>query len=382
MKRKTIPAREHYADKIEELGFFYHPDYWGEGRYYEFTQEETDRLETATRELYSMACDAAEHIISNNLYAEMRIPEAVRAYINHSWLDDELSVYGRFDLYFDGRDIKLYEFNADTPTSLLESSIIQWNWKEECFPEQDQFNSIHEALVQSWKDIDEQNGIDRLFVACSRENEEDLWNLRYMAYTAMEAGLDVAEVDMDQLYYNNGLLLAQSGEVVRDCFKLYPWEWMFNESPEACGARLHWYEPMWKALMSNKMILYTMYLLFPDSPYLLPTWNFLPTSVTRTAVVPASIGRDRRRLWRGRIHIPGIEATPLFRGASPCHRQLDNWWRTGRHRHPRNQRTDNGKYVHVRSAHHCLISVNCSVSYFFCTFAPFFNRIYYGLIED
>ena len=291
MKRKTIPAREHYADKIEELGFFYHPDYWGEGRYYEFTPEETDRLETATRELYSMACDAAEHIISNNLYAEMRIPEAVRAYINHSWLDDELSVYGRFDLYFDGRDIKLYEFNADTPTSLLESSIIQWNWKEECFPEQDQFNSIHEALVQSWKDIDEQNGIERLFVACSRENEEDLWNLRYMAYTAMEAGLDVAEIDMDQLYYNNGLLLAQSGEVVRDCFKLYPWEWMFNESPEACGARLHWYEPMWKALMSNKMILYTMYLLFPDSPYLLPTWNFLPTSVTRYCRKPI-LGRE------------------------------------------------------------------------------------------
>lgn len=291
MKRKTLPCRECYAEKIEELGFFYHPDYWGEGRYYEFTSEEIAELERATQELYAMACDAAEYIVANNLYAEMRIPESVRAFINHSWLNDELSVYGRFDLYCDGKEIKLYEFNADTPTSLLESAIIQWNWKEECFPDKDQFNSIHEALVQSWKDIGQANRIEQLFVACSRENEEDLWNLRYMAYTAMEAGLNVAEIDIDQLYYQNGFLYAPGGEAVRNCFKLYPWEWMFNESPEACGANLHWYEPMWKAVLSNKLILYTMYLLFPDNKYLLPTWNFLPASVTQYCRKPI-LGRE------------------------------------------------------------------------------------------
>lgn len=291
MERKEIAARENYVQKIEELGFFYHPDYWGEGCYYAFTSEEITALEKATQELYGMACEAVEHIISNDRLAEMRIPVAVKDYIIQSWEKDELSVYGRFDLYFDGKDIKLYEFNADTPTSLLESSIIQWNWKEECFPDKDQYNSIHEGLVQSWKDIHQQNGIDRLFVACSRENEEDLWNLRYMAYTAIEAGLDVAEIDMEQLFYQNGILHASSGEAVSHCFKLYPWEWMFNESPEACGARLHWYEPMWKAVMSNKLILYFMYLLFPDSPYLLPTWNFLPNAVRSYCRKPI-LGRE------------------------------------------------------------------------------------------
>ncbi len=291
MKRKTLPVRKNYEEKIEELGFFYHPSYWGEGRYYEFSMKEVSALEEATKELYEMACHAVEYILSNHLCDAMLVPKAVQSYLYESWEKDELSVYGRFDFYFDGKEIKLYEFNADTPTSLLESSIIQWNWKEECFPDNDQYNSIHEGLVQSWKDIQERNAIERLFMACSRENEEDLWNLRYMAYTAIEAGLDVAEIDIDQLYYRNGRLQLDGGETVRNCFKLYPWEWMFNESPEACGAPLHWYEPMWKALMSNKLILYYMYLLYPNSRYLLPTWNFLPSSVARYCRKPI-LGRE------------------------------------------------------------------------------------------
>lgn len=291
MERKTLAPRADYAKKIEELGFFYHPDYWGEGRYYAFSMQEITALENATRELYAMTCDAVEYILANDRLAEMHIPAGVRDYIRRSWDADEWSVYGRFDLYFDGREIKLYEFNADTPTSLLESSVIQWNWKEDCFPQHDQFNSIHEGLVQSWKDIQARNNVRRLFTACSRENEEDLWNLRYMAYTAMEAGLDVAEIDIDQLFYRDGCLQTSQGETVQDCFKLYPWEWMFNESSEACGANLHWYEPMWKAVMSNKLILYTLYLLFPDSPYLLPTWNFLPNAVEQYCRKPI-LGRE------------------------------------------------------------------------------------------
>lgn len=291
MERKTIDERKNYAQKIEELGFFYHPDYWGEGRYYEFTSEEVTALERATQELYSMVCDAVEYLITHDRLPEMQIPVGVKDYIRQSWERDELSVYGRFDLFFDGHEIKLYEFNADTPTSLLESAIIQWNWKEDCFPDKDQYNSIHEGLVQSWKDIAAHHNTDRLFVACSRENEEDLWNLRYMAYTAMEAGLDVAEIDISQLYYREGYLQTPQGETIQHCFKLYPWEWMFNESPEACGAHLHWYEPMWKAVMSNKLILYIMYLLFPDSPYLLPTWNFLPKTVRQYCRKPI-FGRE------------------------------------------------------------------------------------------
>ena len=39
------------------------------------------------------------------------------------------TIYGRFDLAFDGKGPpKLLEYNADTPTALLEAAVIQWSW--------------------------------------------------------------------------------------------------------------------------------------------------------------------------------------------------------------------------------------------------------------
>ena len=49
---------------------------------------------------------------------------------------------------------KLLEYNADTPTSLVEAAVIQWEWLEECFPGSDQFNSIHERLIAKWKELE------------------------------------------------------------------------------------------------------------------------------------------------------------------------------------------------------------------------------------
>ena len=77
----------------------------------------------------------------------------MRDFIRQSWEDDDLSLYGRFDFAFVDGVPKLLEFNADTPTTLIESSLVQWYWKEDVFPEADQFNSLHEALVRSWRDI-------------------------------------------------------------------------------------------------------------------------------------------------------------------------------------------------------------------------------------
>ena len=44
---------------------------------------------------------------------------------------------------------RLLEYNADTPTALLEASVAQWFWLQDCFPTADQFNSIHERLIDA-----------------------------------------------------------------------------------------------------------------------------------------------------------------------------------------------------------------------------------------
>ncbi len=64
-------------------------------------------------------------------------------------------LYGRFDFAYDGRNIKMLEYNADTPTGLLEASVAQWLWIEQVsgIANRDQFNSIHEDLIKRWKTI-------------------------------------------------------------------------------------------------------------------------------------------------------------------------------------------------------------------------------------
>jgi len=103
--------------------------YWNESAFYEFTAKEIEALEAATNELAAMALSAVQHIIDNHRYDELGIPEHAIPLIEKSWHADSPSLYGRFDLAYDGvNPPKLLEYNADTPTSLLEAAVVQWYW--------------------------------------------------------------------------------------------------------------------------------------------------------------------------------------------------------------------------------------------------------------
>ncbi len=278
MRRFYATPRVDYLEKIEALGFDFHSDYWREEAYYQLSSEEVETLETATSEAYRMYCEVVEYILGDKpefMEHILRIPPEVCERIRRSWNDDELSLYGRFDFMFDKEGVpKILEFNADTPTSLLEASVIQWQWKEDLFPEKDQYNGIHEGLVQSWRDMFPA-GCEIHFAGVLNDHE-DTGTLQYLASTAMEAGFSTRVLDMHALNLQEGCFYDPSGDRVRRCFKLYPWEWMVDESPDGCLADVQWVEPLWKLLMSNKAILKLLYDLFPDSPYVLPCYLSRP----------------------------------------------------------------------------------------------------------
>ena len=74
----------------------------------------------------------------------------------------------------------------------------------------------------------------------------------------MEAGFSTRVLDINALNLQDGKFTDPSGELVKRCFKLYPWEWMADESPDGCLADVVWLEPIWKLVMSNKAILCTL----------------------------------------------------------------------------------------------------------------------------
>lgn len=277
MERIVTPPRFDWQEKVESYGMNYHTIddqvYWDETAYYSFSASEIDELESATEELQELCIKAAEHVISNNLFSKLMIPAPAIPLIKRSWENDEPSILGRFDLAYDGHTPpKLLEYNADTPTSLLEASVIQWFWLQERFPEADQFNSIHEKLIEAWKQLElDQN--ETVFFGCVKDAVEDLGNLEYLRDTALQAGLNTRQIFMEDVGYDSG---NAHFSTIDDCridwmFKLYPWEWLLNEFfgryLEPSGIIM--IEPAWKMILSNKGILPILWDLNPRHPNLL-----------------------------------------------------------------------------------------------------------------
>jgi glutathionylspermidine synthase len=158
MIRYEINPRADWEKKVEESGLIFHRTagrpYWNESAYYRLSAKQVDDLEASTNELQKMCLAAGQHIIDNRRYAELGIPASAVPLIEWAWDVGPPAIYGRMDLAYDGvNPPKLLEYNADTPTALLEAAVVQWYWKEEVFQESDQFNSIHERLVAKWTDL-------------------------------------------------------------------------------------------------------------------------------------------------------------------------------------------------------------------------------------
>jgi glutathionylspermidine synthase len=273
MKRITIAPRINYKEKIQDLGFYFDDNYWLENAYYEFSKKQIEEFEKATNICYQMYVNAVEYIIKNDLWDELHIPRYIVPTLINSWERDELSLYGRFDFTFVNDQIKLLEFNADTPTSLFEASVVQWEWKEELFPKNDQFNSLHEALIQSWVDILKEYDSERVDFCCISDNLEDYTTTSYILSTAAEAGLNTAIYDIEDIDCQDDLFYNKSDQHIDFLFKLYPYEWMFNEEfgKSIPNCKTTFIEPLWKAIMSNKYMLVILSKLFPTSPYILKT---------------------------------------------------------------------------------------------------------------
>ena len=295
MQRHPIQARENWQSKVEKLGFSYHTldgaTYWDESVYYDFSYQQIEVLENATRDLYRLCLEAVDYVIKNNLLHLFSIPERFGHFINASWNNDTPSIYGRFDLSWSGGDKtppKMLEFNADTPTSLFEASVVQWFWLKEMNETGDQFNSIHEKLVACWKKIKPLLHTQRLYFSCLDEFPEDFVNVSYLQDCASQAGIPTRFINVQDIGSKRAIFTDLVEKKIHSIFKLYPWEWMMNEEFGPCLLQTDtlWIEPPWKMILSNKAILPVLWKLFPGHPNLLETYFGDPGPMTSYAKKP------------------------------------------------------------------------------------------------
>jgi glutathionylspermidine synthase len=275
MQRHRIQPRPDWRAKVEEVGLTFHTHdqgpYWDESACYELTAAEVDALEAAAGALHYLCIEAAEAVIENQWWSRLGIPEFAVPAILASWERDDFSLYGRFDLSYDGvTSPKLLEYNADTPTALIEAAVAQWFWLQDTQPVADQFNSIHDRLIEAWRRFAGQT----IHFSSIKEHDEDQQTVLYLRDTAAQAGVNTKPVFVEDIGWDDRqkCFVDLDGDRINRCFKLYPWEWLWHEEfgQHLAAEPVQFIEPTWKMLLSNKGLLPVLWELFPDHANLLP----------------------------------------------------------------------------------------------------------------
>ncbi len=278
MFRVPSQPRRNWQKRVEEHGLHFHTlgnvPYWDESVAYQLSSYEVDVLEEAGNTLHRMCLELVQEVIDERMFGLFRIPEAFEDFIIQSWENEDHSLYGRFDFAYDGVGApKLLEYNADTPTALLEASIIQWTWLKDMDERGDQFNSIHERLLESWQALYARDPSPIHFTALAGI-VEDYITVEYLRDTAIQAGFQTDYLDIESIAWDGRRQTFDDlkARPIRRLFKLYPWEWLFREEfgQHILQTQMAWLEPPWKAILSCKSILPLLWERYPECPYLLP----------------------------------------------------------------------------------------------------------------
>jgi glutathionylspermidine synthase len=259
--------------------------YWDETAHYSFSLLQIERhIEGPTQELADLCLALVDRVVADeHMLERLRIPPHAWDLIAESWRRRDATLYGRFDLAYDGQaPARLLEYNADTPTALFEAAVFQWAWLLDALESgalpsgSDQFNSLHEKLIARFRAIATSPGsAGRLHLSCAPQSIEDRGVISYLEDCARQAGFVTEFLGIGDIGTTGwGPFVDLSNEPIRLLFKLYPWEWMFadafSRSPSMGATRF--VEPPWKALLSNKGILPLLWEMAPRHPNLLPAY--------------------------------------------------------------------------------------------------------------
>lgn len=311
---KVAPLADEY---LESIGFVWHTDSdnssYISNELVVINENEANAYYEAVNELYDMFAEAGQYVIDNDLFHELNIPFNLIEVIKESWENDvHWHLYSRFDLAggIDGKPIKLIEFNADTPTSLFETAIIQWAMlKKNNLDEMSQFNNLYDALKDNFKriitldsDIEKFEeyysnlGWKILFSSIS-SSSEDINTTKFLQHIASEAGFNTDFEFIENVQFSDEGIFKDD-ELFEFWFKLIPWENIGIEESELAlilteiirNKKAIIFNPAYTLIFQSKAFMKILWDLYPNHPLLLET-SFEPL-VGKKYVEKRAFGRE------------------------------------------------------------------------------------------
>ncbi|MHD0645017.1 glutathionylspermidine synthase family protein [Pseudomonas aeruginosa] len=286
--RRLAPTQAKLLPQPKKPIDYWQPEkYWDESAYYEFTLKQIeDDLEDPTTELHEMCMNEVAKIVdSEELMTRLHIPASFHDYVRESWKQGHPHLYGRMDFAYNGEGpAKLLELNYDTPTSLYEASAFQWIWmtqqkKRFNLPgNANQFNNIHTELGRLFEHLrtSPKFMINKPFYfSAISTSPEDIGTVEYLRDIAHCAGHETYYIHLEDIGMNeNRKFVDLDDKLIPYIFQLNAWEFLMRE--DAFGAAIPksdtcFFEPAWKALLSNKGFLPMLWESHKGHPNLLQT---------------------------------------------------------------------------------------------------------------
>ncbi|CAF3882401.1 unnamed protein product [Adineta steineri] len=318
---KDVPVEKFFLEQYDEI-MKRMDNYSEQLPYYKINADLLFNIGTVSNEVHRMFIEATNRVIHNDeLLARFKIPNVFWNRIRHSWINEQnLLMSGRIDLAFDEKQLKVFEYNADSASALVECAIIHKKWAE-AIDLPSKFMSglqLHYVLVNNWKAMKITTKIHILI----DDKRDEIFTALYMQNVMKEAGIESKlYIGTDNLYWKDDMIVDNDGEIIKFIWKLWMWETVFQDHIDVTKERdlvnsnstdhiLKWkpingehprisdillhdrikvIEPLWKVITSNKALLPILWSMYPNHPNLLLTEWSLTEELKHTSFVKKPI---------------------------------------------------------------------------------------------
>lgn len=203
------------------------------------TSSEIEEAIKAQDKIYSIFKEELEHLIDTENFDFLNLPSQMVDLIIHSYKSKHVHLVGRFDFAggMDGLPLKLLEYNADTPTMLPESSIIQEKYNQ-YYKKPFQLNTLQRDLEVVFNKLGIMDRDRHKSLLCtSLGHQEDVANAKLIMDLAGAEGFEVEYMDLPNIEFEKGrgvFVEAEDGTYGQYdyLYKLIPWEFICFDEPE------------------------------------------------------------------------------------------------------------------------------------------------------
>ncbi|CAK4682512.1 hypothetical protein LEN26_010473 [Aphanomyces euteiches] len=259
--------------------------------YYTITESGQTGIEAATNNLHKLFLEATDHVLNHTTSCakHFRIPQSLWPKIESSWKNHKNdTISGRLDFALTDDGIKVYEYNADSASCLMECGYTQDAWSKGAglgSLGRSNSSTLFDQLVTAWK---AKHVEGHLHFMCDDDAEERYHSL-YMKAAAEAAGIECHLVVgvKDLSFGADGTTILDSQQRrIRNVWKTWAWPTVIGQyeasqaKPSTTRSRvevmdvmlhssIRVFEPLWTVLPSSKAILPILSQIAPSNPYLL-----------------------------------------------------------------------------------------------------------------